>query len=85
MLPPPRPQGAVVIGHGFGLDPSTMAEVMLAALRATCCGARVRRSLKVKDTIVTKRLDISTGSIRSRGPRLGLTLDEKKLEDIGMN
>ena len=73
----------VVIGHGFGLDPSTVAEIMLAASsRNVLPGLECVGPLKVKDTIVTKRLDISTGSIAlPEGPGLGLTLDEKKLEE----
>ena len=72
----------VVIGHGFGLDPSTLAEVMLAATsRNVLPGLECVGPLKVVDTIATTRLDISSGSIAvPAGPGLGISLDEKKLE-----
>lgn len=72
----------VVIGHGFGLDPSTIAEIMLAASsRNVLPGLECVGPLKVKDTVTTTRLDISSGSLPlPRGPGLGVALDEKKLE-----
>lgn len=72
----------VVIGHGFGLDPSTMAECMLAATsRGVLAGLECVGPLKVVDTIVTTRLDISTGSLKlPDAPGLGMKLDEAKLE-----
>jgi muconate cycloisomerase len=72
----------VVMGHGFGLDPSTMAEIMLAATsRNVVPGLECVGPLKVTDTITTTRLDISSGSIDlPPGPGLGISLDEKKLE-----
>ena len=71
----------VVIGHGFGLDPSTIAEVMLAASsRNVLPGLECVGPLKVTDTVATTRLDISKGSIQlPAGPGLGITLDDKKL------
>jgi muconate cycloisomerase len=71
-----------VIGHGFGLDPSTLAEVMLAASsRNVLAGLECVGPLKVQDTIATTRLDISAGSLAlPDGPGLGLELDESKLE-----
>jgi L-alanine-DL-glutamate epimerase-like enolase superfamily enzyme len=77
----------VVIGHGFGLDPGTIAEVMLASTsRNVLPGLECVGPLKVKDTVATTRLDISAGSIRlPGGPGLGITLDEKKLEQYRMN
>jgi L-Ala-D/L-Glu epimerase len=71
-----------VIGHGFGLDPSTIAEVMLAASsRNVLAGLECVGPLKVKDTVATTRLDISSGSLRlSEGPGLGISLDDAKLE-----
>jgi muconate cycloisomerase len=54
----------VVIGHGFGLDPSTLAEVMLAASsRNVLPGLECVGLLKVGDTVATARLDISKGSL----------------------
>ena len=72
----------VVIGHGFGLDPSTLAEVMLAASsRNVVPGLECVGPLKVTDTVATTRLDISSGSLPlPPGPGIGISLDEKKLE-----
>lgn len=71
-----------VIGHGFGLDPSTMAEMMLAATsRNVVAGLECVGPLKVKDTVTTTRLDISSGSLAlPEGPGLGISLNEAKLE-----
>jgi L-alanine-DL-glutamate epimerase-like enolase superfamily enzyme len=72
----------VVIGHGFGLDPSTLAEIMLAATSNNVMpGLECVGPLKVKDTVATTRLDISSGSLElPDGPGLGIALDENKLE-----
>ena len=77
----------VVIGHGFGLDPSTLAEIMLAASsRNVLPGLECVGPLKVKDTIATTRLDISAGSILlPGGPGLGISLDENKLEQYRLH
>ena len=71
----------VVIGHGFGLDPSTIAEIMLAATsRNVLPGLECVGPLKVKDTVATARLDISSGSLPlPGGPGLGISLDDNKL------
>ncbi len=71
----------VVIGHGFGLDPSTLAEIMLAASsRNVLPGLECVGPLKVVDTVATTRLDISSGSLTlPGGPGLGISLDESKL------
>ena len=76
----------VVIGHGFGLDPSTLAEIMVAAAsRNVLSGLECVGPLKVKDTVTTTRLDISSGSLPlPQGPGIGLTLDEAKLEQYRM-
>jgi muconate cycloisomerase len=76
----------VVLGHGFGLDPSTMAEIMLAATsRNVVPGLECVGPLKVQDTIAKTRLDISSGSIAlPPGPGLGIALDEAKLEQYRM-
>jgi L-alanine-DL-glutamate epimerase-like enolase superfamily enzyme len=70
-----------VIGHGFGLDPSTIAEVMFAATsKNVVAGLECVGPLKVKDTVTTTRLDISSGSLAlPGGPGLGVQLDEAKL------
>ena len=72
----------VVIGHGFGLDPSTMAEVMLSATsRNVLAGLECVGPLKVVDTVTTTRMDISSGTLKlPDAPGLGLELDEAKLE-----
>ena len=77
----------VVIGHGFGLDPSTLAEIMLAASsRNVLPGLECVGPLKVKDTVATTRLDISSGRLSlPAGPGLGITLDDKKLEQYRLN
>jgi muconate cycloisomerase len=71
----------VVMGHGFGLDPSTLAEIMLAASsRNVLPGLECVGPLKVKDTVATTRLDISSGSLPlPGGPGLGISLDDNKL------
>jgi muconate cycloisomerase len=77
----------VVIGHGFGLDPSTLAEVMLAASsRNVLPGLECVGPLKVVDTVATTRLDISSGSLPlPGGPGLGIILDDKKLRQYGLH
>jgi L-alanine-DL-glutamate epimerase-like enolase superfamily enzyme len=75
----------VVIGHGFGLDPSTMAECMLAVTsRGVLAGLECVGPLKVVDTVTTTRMDISAGTLKlPDAPGLGLKLDEAKLEKYG--
>jgi L-Ala-D/L-Glu epimerase len=77
----------VVIGHGFGLDPSTIAEIMLAASsRNVLSGLECVGPLKVKDTVTTTRLDISTGSLPlPNGPGIGISLDDNKLEQYRLH
>ena len=71
-----------VIGHGFGLDPSTIAEVMVAATsRNVLPGLECVGPLKVVDTVTTTRLDLSTGRLKlPSGPGIGVAVDERKLE-----
>jgi muconate cycloisomerase len=71
----------VVLGHGFGLDPSTMAEIMLAATsRNVVPGLECVGPLKVIDAVTTTRLEIGAGSIvLPSGPGLGIVLDDAKL------
>ena len=77
----------VVIGHGFGLDPSTLAEIMLAASsRNVLPGLECVGPLKVVDTVATTRLDISSGTLPlPGGPGLGISLDDNKLEQYCMH
>ena len=72
----------VVLGHGFGLDPSTMAEIMLGATqRNVVPGLECVGPLKVVDSVATTPIDLSTGSIALHtGPGLGISLDDGKLE-----
>lgn len=71
-----------VVGHGFGLGINTMAEIMLAATsRNVIDGLECVGPLKTSDDIVTRKLDITSGSIPlPGGPGLGVTLDEAKLQ-----
>ncbi|MGZ8263725.1 MAG: mandelate racemase/muconate lactonizing enzyme family protein [Burkholderiales bacterium] len=77
----------VVIGHGFGLDPSTIAEIMLAASsRNVLSGLECVGPLKVVDTVATTRLDISSGTLPlPGGPGIGISLDDNKLEQYRMH
>ncbi len=77
----------VVLGHGFGLDLSTMAEIMLGATsRNIVPGLECVGPLKVVDTVAKTRLDITAGSIDlPSGPGLGIELDEDKLAQYADN
>jgi L-Ala-D/L-Glu epimerase len=70
-----------VVGHGFGLGVNTMAEIMLAATSANVIdGLECVGPLKTADDIVTRKLDISSGSLPlPAGPGLGVTLDDAKI------
>ena len=70
-----------VVGHGFGLGINTMAEIMLAATSKNVIdGLECVGPLKTADDIVTRKLDLSGGSLMlPGGPGLGVTLDEAKL------
>jgi len=76
----------VVVGHGFGLDPSTIAEIMLASTaRIVVPGLECVGPLKFQDTVATSRLDISKGHISlPLGAGIGISLDEHKLERYGI-
>jgi muconate cycloisomerase len=71
-----------VLGHGFGLGISTMAEIMLAATSHNVIdGLECVGPLKTSDDIVAHKLDLSSGSLAlPAGPGLGVTLDEAKLK-----
>ena len=71
----------VVIGHGFGLDMSTMAEIMVGASSSNIlAGLECVGPLKVKDTVSRTRLDISLGSLKvPDGAGLAMDLDMEKL------
>ena len=70
-----------VVGHGFGLGVNTMAEIMLAATSANVIdGLECVGPLKTADDIVTRRIDLTRGSLAlPGGPGLGVTLDDEKL------
>jgi muconate cycloisomerase len=70
-----------VVGHGFGLGVNTMAEIMLAATSSNVIdGLECVGPLKTADDIVTRKLDISSGSLAlPSGPGLGVTLDDAKM------
>ena len=70
-----------VIGHGFGLGVSTIAETMLAATSSSVIdGLECIGPLHTTDDIITKRLDISSGVLDlPAGPGLSVSLDEAKL------
>jgi muconate cycloisomerase len=72
----------VVIGHGFGLGVNTVAEIMLACTSpAVLGGLECVGPLKTSDDIVTRKLDLDSGSIPvPDGPGLGVELDEAKLD-----
>jgi L-Ala-D/L-Glu epimerase len=70
-----------VVGHGFGLGVNTMAEIMLAATSANVIdGLECVGPLKTADDIITRRIDLSRGSLPlPGGPGLGVTLDDEKV------
>jgi muconate cycloisomerase len=70
-----------VVGHGFGLGINTMAEIMLAATSKNVIdGLECVGPLKTSDDIVTRKLDLTSGSLAlPDGPGLGVTLDEARL------
>ncbi len=72
----------VVVGHGFGLGVNTVAEIMMASTStAVLDGLECVGPLKTADDIVTRRLDLSAGSIAlPQGPGLGVELDMAKVE-----
>lgn len=70
-----------VVGHGFGLGPHTMAEIMVAATSSNVIdGLECVGPLKTREDVVTEKLDLSTGSLAlPLGAGLGVTLDDDKL------
>ena len=72
----------VVLGHGFGLDFGTMAEIMLASTsHNVVSGLECVGPLKMQDSVAIEPLDLSNGMMGlPGGPGLGLELDEDKLE-----
>lgn len=72
----------VVIGHGFALTASTLAEVHVAATSPAFLSAiESVGPEKMVDDVVTPAIDISSGRIPlPMKPGLGVSLDEEKLE-----
>jgi L-Ala-D/L-Glu epimerase len=70
-----------VVGHGFGLGPHTMAEIMVAATSNNVIdGLECVGPLKTREDVVAEKLDLSSGSLAlPGGPGLGVTLDDAKL------
>ena len=95
-MPPPRPVPTiaetdecaaaaglgVVIGHGFGLTLSTLAEAALAAAHAAVIdGCEAVGPLKMAGDVVTEPLRLDAGVIRlTDAPGLGATVDPDALK-----
>lgn len=77
----------VVMGHGFGLNVSTMAEIMLGTTSNNVLpGLESVGPLKVTDTISNESLDLSKGEIMiEKKIGLGMTLNESKLKKYALN
>jgi L-Ala-D/L-Glu epimerase len=71
-----------VIGHGFGLGTSTIAEIMLAATTSIVIdGLECVGPLKTADDVIAEKFDLGSGQIAlPQGPGLGVTIDECKLQ-----
>ncbi len=71
----------VVIGHGFGLGISTLAEVMLAVTSdAVLEGLESVGPLKMQDDVCTCKPDLSSGTLQVPNlPGWGVMLDEDRL------
>ena len=71
----------VVMGQGFGLNPSTMAEIMVgAAFENILPGLECVGPLKAADTVTKEALDISQGYFAlPTNPGLSVTFDDEKL------
>lgn len=72
----------VVIGHGFGLTPSTLAEAALAAVsEAVIDGCEAVGPLKMAGDVVAERVRLDTGTLRlSEAPGLGVVIDPDALK-----
>ena len=66
-----------MVGHGFGLTPSTMAEVQVAACsEAVLPGCEAVGPLKMAGDVVTEPLVLDCGIITvSDGPGFGFAID----------
>ena len=72
----------VVIGHGFGLTPSTLAEAALAAVsEAVVDGCEAVGPLKMAGDVVTEPVRLDTGTIRlGDAAGLGIAVDAEAVE-----
>ncbi len=72
----------VILGHGFGMTISTLAEFHLAAsTRAVLDGCESVGPMKMADDVVREPLDMARGYMRvPTKPGLGAELDEEKLK-----
>lgn len=72
----------VVIGHGFGLTPSTLAEAALASVsEAVVDGCEAVGPLKMAGDVVAQPVSLETGTIRlGDGAGLGVDVDPDALE-----
>jgi L-alanine-DL-glutamate epimerase and related enzymes of enolase superfamily len=77
----------IVIGHGFGLSISTMAELMLASTNADVLeGVECVGPLKMSDDVVDQPLDLSRGIIELPASQagLGMRLSDSKLQEFAV-
>jgi muconate cycloisomerase len=77
----------VVIGHGFGLTLSTLAEATLAALSdAVVDGCEAVGPLKMSGDVVTEPVRLDAGVIRlTDAPGLGATIDPEALKRFAVS
>jgi muconate cycloisomerase len=73
-----------VVGHGFGLSPSTLAEVQVAACsEAVLPGCEAVGPLKMAADVVTEPLVLDHGVIRlSDAPGIGFVIDHNALKRL---
>ena len=76
----------VVVGHGFGLNLSTMAEIMLGATSNNVLpGLECVGPLKVTDTVTNEQIDISSGKMTLKEEiGVGMTLNDSKLSKYAL-
>jgi len=72
----------VVVGHGFGLTPSTLAEAALAAVSgAVIDGCEAVGPLKMAGDVVAEPVRLDSGTLRlPDAPGLGVTIDAEAVE-----
>jgi muconate cycloisomerase len=72
----------VVVGHGFGLTPSTLAEAALAAVsEAVIDGCEAVGPLKMAGDVVAEPVSLDSGTLRlSQAPGLGAAIDPDALK-----